>query len=419
MIEDFHFLRPWWLLALLAPFAIAWLASRFTDIRRQWSGIIAPHLLDGLVVEGDGKSRIRPWWLLVGVLAIATIAAAGPTWQREAPPFVEDTAPLVIAIDLSLTMDAIDITPSRLERAKLKVKDIVALRGGARTAVVTYAGSAHIVLPLTEDASLIATYVDALATRIMPVKGKDTGKALQLAEDLLGREDSTGTILFVTDGIEQKAFEAFKRKSKDGFVVLGIGTADGGPVKTADGGFLTDSGGARVFSKLDVEALKNLHALTGADVATLTTDDTDVRWVAQRIRTNFAEKTATDGDRWRDLGWWLVVPITLLFAVSFRKGWVVRLAVLVIIANGAIGPGNAQATELVDMWLTGDQQGRRAFEQGEFEKAASHFEDPMWKGVAYYRAGKFADALDVLCRCRYRRELVRPGKYSVASDEIR
>ena len=66
---------------------------------------------------------------------------------------MEDTAPLVIAIDLSQTMDAIDIAPSRLERVKLKVRDLLALRAGARTAIVAYAGSAHIVLPLTDDAS--------------------------------------------------------------------------------------------------------------------------------------------------------------------------------------------------------------------------------------------------------------------------
>jgi Ca-activated chloride channel family protein len=116
--------------------------------------------------------------------------------------------------------------------------------------------------------------------------------------------------------------------------------------------------------------------------------------VVQRIRTNFAQKTSTQNDRWHDLGWWLVIPIVMLFAISFRKGWVVRLGALLIAANIAFGPGKAEAAEFIDMWLTADQQGRRAFEAGEFEKAAAHFQDPMWKGTAFYRAGKFADALD-------------------------
>ncbi|KQV41742.1 MULTISPECIES: VWA domain-containing protein [unclassified Rhizobium] len=393
MIEAFHFLRPWWLLSLAVPALILWMASRSTDVRSQWKGLIEAHLLDNLLVAGSKGSRVRPSWLLATALTLAGLGASGPTWQREIPPFVEDTAPLVIAVDLSPTMDAIDVTPSRLERAKLKIKDIVKGRSGARTAVVAYAGSAHLVLPLTEDGSLIETYTDALATRIMPVEGKDTAKALELAETSMAAEDASGTILFLTDGIEPKAFDAFKRKSKHGIVVLGIGTEAGGPVKTPDGGFLTGASGERVFAKLDLEGLKNLHALTGVDVATMTEDDTDIRWILQKIRTNFAQKQASQGDRWLDLGWWLVLPLTILFALSFRKGWVVRVGAIVLAAR-LLMPGAVQAAEFTDMWLTPDQQGRIAFEKGDFAAAAAHFADPMWKGTALYRAGKFAEALD-------------------------
>lgn len=393
MIGDFHFIRPWWLTALLASVTILWLATRSTDVRSQWKAMIAPHLLDSLVIEAGRGSRISPSWLLAGVLALGTLGAAGPTWQRQSPPFVEDTASLVIAVDLSATMDAIDVTPSRLERAKLKIRDIIATRGGARTALIAYAGSPHVVLPLTEDGALIETYTDALATRIMPEGGKDTAKALQLADQMLARESSSGTILFVTDGIEAKAFDAFERQSANGLVVLGMGSADGGPVKMPGGGFLTDAGGARVVAKLDVDLLKSLHSTTGADVATMTDDDTDVRWVAQRIRTNFAQKQATEGDRWRDFGWWLLCPLVLLYGLSFRRGWVVRVAI-VILSLRVLTPDHVEASEFVDMWLTADQQGRIAYQRGDYPTAASKFDEPMWKGAAFYRAGKFAEALD-------------------------
>ncbi len=146
MIADFHFLRPWLLLGLVFPIAVLWLSSRSGDVRNQWKAMIAPHLLDRLVVGATGGSTIRPSWILTGILTVGILAAAGPTWEREQPPFVEDTAPLIIAVDLSPTMDAIDVTPSRLERAKLKIHDIIASRNGARTGVVAYAGSAHLVL---------------------------------------------------------------------------------------------------------------------------------------------------------------------------------------------------------------------------------------------------------------------------------
>jgi Ca-activated chloride channel homolog len=393
MIEAFHFLRPWWLLSLLVPVGVVWLASRSGDVRSQWKGMIAPHLLDSLIVGGKRRSRIRPSWLLAIILALSAFAAAGPAWQREQPPFVEDTAPLVIAVDLSPTMDDVDITPSRLERAKLKIRDIIAARAGARTAVIAYSGSAHMVLPLTEDASLIEIYTDALATRIMPVGGsRDTAKALELADAMLKGETS-GTILFMTDGVEQRAFDAFRRKSENGIVVLGIGTVEGGLVKTENGSFLTGPNGNRVLAKLDLEGLKNLHALTGTDVATVTVDDTDVRWVGQKIRTHFAQKQAKEGDRWRDLGWWLVIPLATLFALSFRRGWVVR-AGIVLLGLRMLAPVDAEAADLANMWLTPDQQGQRAFRAGDYDGAAAHFADPMWKGVSLYRAGRFADALD-------------------------
>ena len=243
MIEAFHFLRPWWLLALALPAIIIWMAGRSSDVRSQWKGLIEPHLLDSLVVEGAQRSRIRPSWLLAAALALASLAAAGPAWQRETPPFVEDTAPLVIAVDLSPTMDAIDVTPSRLERAKAEDQGHRCGPGPAhRSAVVAYAGSAHLVLPLTEDGSLIETYTDALATRIMPVDGKNTPRALEQAEAALTGEDAAGTILFLTDGVEQQAFDAFKRKSETRHRRPRDRHADGRPGEDA---------GRRLFDRCD------------------------------------------------------------------------------------------------------------------------------------------------------------------------
>ncbi|KAA3503958.1 VWA domain-containing protein [Rhizobium rhizogenes] len=394
MIADFHFIRPWLVVLLVLPILILWLASRSGDVRSQWKGMIAPHLLDNLVVDGSPGSKIRPSWLLAAILVAGIVGAAGPTWQREPPPFVEDTAPLVIAVDLSQTMDAIDVTPSRIERAKLKIKDILAARQGGRTAIVAYAGSAHLVLPPTEDATLLESYSDALSTRIMPKPGKDTVAALAIAHGLLDKEGSTGTILLLTDGVEETATNAIK-SSANGIVILGVGTSAGGPVKTPDGGFASDLSGSRLFAKLDVAKLEEIGKETGAAVATVTDDDTDVRWVTQRVRSNFAQKTASDGDRWRDLGWWLTAPMAIAMAFSFRKGWVVRTSALLLALNLSL-PGNAHANGLVDMWLTADQQGRIAFERGDYPAAADAFSDPMWKGAALYRAGKFQEAVDTL-----------------------
>ncbi|MCK4206867.1 VWA domain-containing protein [Brucella pituitosa] len=395
MIESFHFLRPWWLLALLLPIAVVWFSSRATDIRARWENMIAPHLLDRLIILPATGSHIRPSWLLALALALATLAVSGPTWQREIPPFVEDAAPLVIAVDLSQTMNAIDVTPSRLERAKLKIKDIVALRQGGRTAIVVYSGSAHQVLPLTDDAALLDTYADALATRIMPVPGKNTAAGLKMAEATLASSGAEGTILFITDGVEQAAFDAFGKRGDFGIVVLGVGTSQGGPVKMSQGGgFLTDEKGDRTSAKFDMSAMKKLATDTGVAVATMTDDDSDVHWVLQHVATNFAAKKSTDGDRWKDSGWLLLFPVVLLFALTFRRGWIVRVGILLLSAKVLLAPSTATASNLTDMWITPDQQGRLAYDRGDFNAASMLFHDPMWQGTAFYREGKYAEAID-------------------------
>lgn len=392
MIAESHFLRPLWLLVLVAPAIFIWMASRAGDARSRWKGLIAPHLLDSLIVQPDRKHRYAPAWVLAALLALTTVGAAGPTWKREAPPFVADTASLVIAVDLSPTMDAIDVSPSRIERAKLKIDDLLATRNGARTAVVAYSGTAHLVVPLTDDVELIETYTDALATGIMPKPGKDTVAALKLADDLLKRDGTSGTIALLTDGIEPAA-SADARRTGNAVVVLGIGTSEGGVVKQSDGSFLTGAGSTRLNAKLDIEALKKFGADTGADVATITQDDTDVQWLAQRVRTNFAQQTANEGDRWHDFGWWFIAPAALLSALSFRQGCLVRLSIALLAAH-LLAPASASALDFGNAWLTPDQQGRLAYQRGDYSAAAGRFQNPMWKGVALYRSARYQDALD-------------------------
>ncbi len=397
MIADVHFLRPWWLLALLAAAALPFLLSRQTDVRARWRGMISPDLLDHLVVSGGKRRHLQPVHLTAALIALGAVAAAGPTWQRERPPFVEDTAPLAIAIDLGATMDAVDVTPSRLERAKLKVQDLLRARQGGRTAIYAYAGSAHRVLPPTDDAELVNTYVASLATRLMPVPGKDTAKALEAVEAGLAREEAAGTILFLTDGVEQPAFAAFSGyRGRNELIVLGIGTTAGGPVKQADGGYLTDASGARVFARLDVDGLEALGRQSRAAVATSTADDADVEWIVRRIRTAFEQRAEEGHDRWRDMGWWLTFPIAALGALWFRRGWSVRWtgAVLFLVLSGLPRPADAAERRFADLWLTPDQQGRFAFERGDYAAAAAHFRDPAWRGAALYRAGEFQAAVD-------------------------
>ena len=113
---------------------------------------------------------------------------SGPTWRRELPPFVEDKAPLMIVLALSTSMDQADVAPTRLERAKQKIRDLLGVRAGARSGLIAYAGTAHLVMPLTDDRSVIEPFLAALATGLMPGDGKNVTSAVSLATQFLAAE---------------------------------------------------------------------------------------------------------------------------------------------------------------------------------------------------------------------------------------
>jgi len=321
LIADFHFLRPEGLWLLIPAAVVLFMLWRQQSATSRWRSVIAPHLLEHLVVRPKDGSWLRPSHLLGFVLVLAALSVAGPSWRREPPPFTQDTAPLIMALDLSETMLVEDIQPSRLERAQQKARDLLAERQGARTGLLAYAGSAHLVLPLTDDPSVLETYLTSLDPSVMPVPGKDSVAALGLAEEMLADEATPGTILFLTDGIESGAastFGEFTQTHKDQIAVLAVGTEQGGAIPKAEGGF-------GEISTLDRAGLEAMERESGAYVTTVTVDDTDVRRINRSIASHLTAVQLDDSEgRWRDEGWWLVVPLLLLTLGWFRKGWTVQ-----------------------------------------------------------------------------------------------
>jgi Ca-activated chloride channel family protein len=400
-LSDFHFIRPLWLFALLAALLLYFLTEYRRKAEYQWRNIIAPHLLEHLKIKGGARSFFRPIHLIIFIIIFGALALSGPTWQREQAPFSEDLAPLVIALDLSQSMDAIDVAPTRLERAKQKIADLLDLRQGARTALIVYAGSAHSVLPFTDDPSVLKTYVLSLRTDIMPLNGKNAAKALELANMMLDRDDVPGTILFISDGINKKYLNDFikhDQKSSDQVVVLAFGTADGGPIKIDKNRFLTDRSGLRIIAKLDVEGLSALEAQSAVNVLSLTVNNDDVQRLQRNIQTHLQTVRNEDENlRWKDFGYYLVFPVVLFGLFWFRKGWTVQWTpLLLVLLLNACAPD--EYPRLSSIWLTADQQGRYFYEKGDFNAAAEKFEDAMWKAVSYYRAGDYASAVDWFAR---------------------
>jgi Ca-activated chloride channel family protein len=327
-LDQFHFLRPYWL--LIIPVAI-WLHLRLRrgfSAALQWQAAIQPHLLQHLTVSGQDTRRLRPYQLMTAALILASAALAGPTWQREITPFTEDRAPLIIALELTPTMLGTDQSPTRLERAKQKIRDILERRKGARTALIGYAGSAHAVLPLTDDAALIEIYLESLTPALMPRSGDNAASALALADKMLEAEDAAGTVLFMTDGIDRTNapdFAAHSETSQDQLLFLAFGSAEGGPISAA-------GAGGQTFGLIDGNApgvdLGGIEAVadTGGGIVIRSTPDLgDIDALAGRIRSHLVNTVQQDERlQWRDFGYVLVWPLAFIVLLWSRRGWTVR-----------------------------------------------------------------------------------------------
>jgi Ca-activated chloride channel family protein len=402
---DFHFIYPFWLLALIPAVGLWFLLQKQQEATSQWQSLIAPNLLPYLIDTASEKVPVRPYRLLVAGLVLAALALAGPTWQREPSPFSEDEAPLVIVLDLSASMTVKDIQPSRLERGKQKIRDLLALRSTGRTALIAYAGSAHLVMPLTTDTRILETYLADLSPAVMPQPGNAPDLALTTAEQVLAKAPVPGSILFVTDGIGTEytaAFADHDRHSPNDVVVLGVGTLEGGDIPEGDAAAIN------TYSRLDRQGLEALRRQAGAYVTEVTTDSSDLRQLNQHMQRHLAQVQNAESDRWRNEGHWLLYPLATLVLFWFRRGWTIQwltgilLGLLLYPAPAwAFTPPPVLTTlpaSFVNLWLTPDQQGRWLLERGNYGEAAERFEDPLWKGSAYYLNESFEAAAEQFAR---------------------
>lgn len=375
-LQYFHFLRPAWLLALPVMALLWWLIRPRAVHRAPPADGIAPHLAAALQVGDRARRRVYPidGVTLAGLLL--ALAVAGPAWTRIPNPLVANTAPLVVALAVTDSMQSPDLAPTRQDRARFKILDLIETRAGARTALVAYAGTAHRVSPLTEDPNILRPLLEGLTPAAMPEPGARADAALALASDILNEAETPGAILFVLDDLDPADVAAFNAPSdppRPPVVILIAAPAS--------------------------VALPQLDRIEDATLVRLSADDSDVNQIERRVQAAYRAALAGD-DRlqWDDRGWLLAWPAALLILLWFRQGWTMRWAVLGALVLGLGAPGAARAEGWRDWFFTPDQQGRLAYENKEFSRAGELFEDPYWSGYAKYRAGEYEDAAAIFAR---------------------
>ncbi len=373
----FHFLRPWWLI-LVAPTLFLWwyVRTNVVAIENKSAGI-APHLAAALTVVNDHRKRLLPIDGVVLSVLLTLLVVAGPTWSRMPNPLLAQTAPLVVILKVSESMEHHDIAPSRLARAKQKIVDLLQTRSGAPTALIAFAGTAHQVTPLSEDPEIMKIFLEDLSPNVMPRPGAAASSALALANEALASAPTQGAILFVVDSIDTADLSTFAAHVHGGGAPLVIL-----PVTKVE------------------RALGNLASLSGVTLIQLSADNSDVFQIEQRVaQAHLAALSEDDRQRWNDRGWILIWPVMLLTLFWFRRGWTTHwghLSAAIFFVLATVSPGPARAETIMDWLFTADQQARFAYEEKRFSDAGDLFQDPEWKGYALYRAGRYAEAVNVL-----------------------
>lgn len=410
-LSYFHFLRPEWLALAPILLGLEWLLQRFftadTNGRDPFQSVIAPALLQHLRVGAHRHRWLTPSHALRLLMLLAVLTAAGPSWRQQISPLAEDAVPLVILLDVSDSMNTKDVQPSRLARAKQKMTDLLALIPDKRAALIVYAGSAHTILPLTNDHDILANYMASVRSNMMPRPGKFAEYALTSVDHALADTRQGASVLLVTDGLGSDSaiqIESWFRQRPHELVIYAIGDEDPRQSDTP-------------------LARRQLNALADAVSGTLIDDAVDTAdMIAVARALNDAYVIVDDQALpWEDGGYILVFPALLLSLLWFRPGWTRAWGWLLLPLLLSTSPEtHAQRAEdpslvrsaapetrsdmveptlwqqlgdtFIGLWLTRDQYGRILLQLGHFEYAAAVFEDPIWQATAHYYAGHFKEA---------------------------
>ena len=403
IVDNFHFLRPLCLYALI-PALVLVLLHRLAQTRQNsWARAIDSALLPYLLDKSGSPAQSLPLYGLLLMWTLAVIALAGPVWQKAPVPVQTKQDAVVIVLDLSLSMYSTDLPPNRATRAQRKVMDILEYRRKeGQTGMVVYAGDAHAVTPMTDDVETIRNLVPSLQPSIMPVPGSDPVSGVKLALELLANSSlPRGRILLLTDGIIQSDIEAISKVlsgTGDSLSVIGFGSDAGAPVPIGQQGYLRDENNAIVIPRLERAPLEQLAAqsggqytdaqLTDADVTTLLAEDV--------FKENQNLKAVEDRkfDAWKETGPYLLLLILPLAALAFRRGWLFMLLVGVLMLPSP----KTYAWEWRDLWERKDQQGSKAFAAGDYASAAARFQDPSWRAAAEYRSQDYQATITDLAK---------------------
>ena len=432
-LNQFHFLRPEWFIALVPLMLLVTLIRKTTAKQSGWQSVIPSHLYQYMVIGKNEMGAKPPMWMLALVWIISVIALAGPTWERLPQPVYQLKMGHVIVIDMSLSMRATDMTPDRLTRAKYKAIDLVNAIGEGEMGLVAYAGDAFVISPLTEDAGNITTLIPSLSPEIMPVPGSDPLLGIESASELLTNAGyNSGMIYWITDGIEleqQQELQEYVASIPFTVNALTVGTSEGAPIRQQSGELLKYFTGSIVIPKLNEGAVKGVVKTSGGRFESFTSNDADIDALASVSLLDKSdseeneEESNLQGDQWKEVGPYLLLILLPFAAFAFKRGLVFIVLVGLLspsMIKNAHALQRAQPSEIagtsqdidapesakemankpdsLSWWQTpfmnDNQEALNSYQRGKYKDAVDKFNDEAWKASSLYKSGDYEGALN-------------------------
>lgn len=387
--------RIYWLIS--APLAALLLSAlyRTRQHNQDWRAILPVAFHAILLKQHTPRQRAFGYVALAFAWLCAFLALLGPSWQAIQPESAHKAQQPALVIVIQLTPDVLakDLLPSRLQQIREKIITLLEKREDASTALVVYAGSAHTLVPLSNDLLTSKNLLQALHPDLMPSPGQRADLAIQRALNLLQQgAQEQGQILLISNGIsvnEQIAIQPLLKNKSVQLLLLGVGTSAGAPMAvSAQGDLLTDASGAIMISRLNATSLQLLSKQTEGRYTPLSSDQSDLkqlgllRQVSGGSQHNPLDPTTSTQ---QDQGYWFILPLLLLAASFARRGSVL----LILIGLLPMLPTPVYAFELENLWLRADQQGQKLLEQKKPALAAQRFNDPAWRASAWYLAKEY------------------------------
>lgn len=428
----FHFAEPQWLPALLLIPLLWGMYRLFRANTRQGQRLrdfadahLLPHLLEDHRAAGGGFSALHSLTLWSIVWACAVLAMAGPRWDYTDTKVYRPSGELIILLDLSRSMDVADVKPSRLARARQEIGDVLHYAEGVNIGLVAFAKIPHMIAPLTDDRETLMRLLPSIKTELVYTQGSRLVQALDMAGRMLSDDQAKieRHVLILSDGgyedPEAQIYRAIRALTDRGvrIHVIGVGTAQGGPVPNGQGGFYRGRTGSAIMAPADFGRLRSI-ARDGQGLYTdATYQQEDTRTFLGEIGAGQADQQE-DGERvirqWEERFYIFLLPGLLLILTWFRRGAVFPTVLVALVLFSA----PARAESVRDYFLTEDQKGRKALEEKNFEQAEEIFKDDAYRrGVVQYKAGDYEGAAESFDQAD-RPEIAEDARYNLGNARL-